>query len=224
MTCKYDVLDVLSIDIDYCQNEQDLRAIVNLFTKALLYFRDLRNDGQEIINFSFSQTHSDIVSVLKGHSKLNVYNIDHHHDIYYDPRHLLMFENGIVEENNWVGWLFRSQLIEKYHWIKNSDSELPSNKDMLDLQPHSSALMVDDCDYSGKRSVDYSNDGVYKPRGSIAYYNSIEDADINPSRLGEVFVCMSPEYLKKEFHYLYFLLIDLASNILGEHSIKIFKP
>ena len=35
---------------------------------------------------------------------------------------------------------------------------------------------------------------------------------------------MSPEYLKKEFHYLYFLLIDLASNILGRESINIFNP
>ena len=134
MTCKNDVLDILSIDIDYCQSEQDLREVVCLFTRSLLYFRDLREAGQEIINFSFSQTHADIASVLKGYPKINVYNIDNHHDIYYDPVNLLEIEDGVVEENNWVGWLFRSQLIERYHWIKNSNSELLSKEDVLGLQ------------------------------------------------------------------------------------------
>ena len=222
MTCKNGVSDVLSIDIDYCQSEQDLRAVVDLFTKTLLYFRDLQRGGRDIINFSFSQTHADIVSVLKGYSKLNVYNIDHHHDVYYDPVNLLEIEDGIVEENNWVGWLFRSQLIERYHWIKNAGSELLSKEDMIALQSRFGVSFTDGSNYSGKRNANYSKEGLYEPFSAISYYNSIGDVEIKPSRLEEVFVCMSPEYLKKEFHYLYFLLIDLASNILGREAIRIF--
>ena len=93
---------------------------------------------------------------------------------------------------------------------------------MIALQSRFGVSFTDGSNYSGKRNANYSKEGLYEPFSAISYYNSIGDVEIKPSRLEEVFVCMSPEYLKKEFHYLYFLLIDLASNILGREAIRIF--
>ena len=205
---------VLSIDVDYCRNEQDLRELVNLFTKVLLYCKESKDNGRYSPDISFSQTHADIISCLKGRSELDIYNIDHHHDIYYDPEELMDFDRGVVCENNWVGWLIRSQTLNSYHWVKNSDSELLPPEDMIALQSQNISY--------GKRAVKIDKDGLVNQDRLVFLYNSPRDANIPLPNLSDVFVCMSPEYLSSKFHFVYFLLIDLAKNIVGDKRINIF--
>ena len=57
--------------------------------------------------------------------KINLINIDHHHDIFYNS----IQEEDIVKYNccgpaNWVSFLYKEGIINKdYYWIKNDNSE-----------------------------------------------------------------------------------------------------
>jgi len=212
MTNDTEDFNILSIDVDFCKDERSLRDIIRLFTGIIS--KQYGSTHKDLPNISFSQTHSDILSCISGRSLVNIYNIDDHHDIYYEPEDMVGFEDGVVCESNWVGWTMRSGLLNEYHWIKNRSSELLPQQDLLSLQSQSLSY--------GKFNSNVLKDGRVEQERSIYFYNTISDAKLKEKSFAEVFVCMSPEYLSKDFHYLYFLLIDLAEDFLGRDSFKVF--
>ena len=91
----------------------------------------LRNKVQQIpdSNIYFGKEHDAILTFLCGDDKkcdfnYNVYNVDHHHDIYYDERARDNIERfafaGLAE---WVWYLFDFGRLNSYHWISNVESE-----------------------------------------------------------------------------------------------------
>tara|TARA_Y100000592_G_scaffold93907_1_gene157859 strand:+ start:66 stop:647 length:582 start_codon:yes stop_codon:yes gene_type:complete len=64
------------------------------------------------------QHHNEILNYLPKNKPFNIVNFDHHHDVHYPGWH----DKEILDEGNWVHHLNNS-LLEKYLWIRNSDSE-----------------------------------------------------------------------------------------------------
>lgn len=62
--------------------------------------------------------HHCILDYLPLDKEFSLYNIDHHHDIFYPGWHTL----EILDEGNWAHRLEKFQC-KKYTWIRNKDSE-----------------------------------------------------------------------------------------------------
>tara|TARA_R110000803_G_C11950053_1_gene317592 strand:- start:471 stop:1028 length:558 start_codon:yes stop_codon:yes gene_type:complete len=100
------VKNFLSIDCDWIQSTQQM---VNLNDLIFNRFKS----AKRII---FSKNHHAIIKYID--KPINLYNIDHHHDINYH------YENQYVNQGNWIQYLNQKNLLEKYFWVHNSDSEM----------------------------------------------------------------------------------------------------
>ena len=64
------------------------------------------------------ENHNEILSVLPKDKELNIYNFDHHHDVFYPGWH----ELEALDEGNWVCHLGK-HLVTSFYWLRNDDSE-----------------------------------------------------------------------------------------------------
>lgn len=71
----------------------------------------------------FIESHETITKLI-DESSFNLYNIDHHHDIYYDDKNITL---PLLDCTcgNWIKFLMDAKKIKKYTWIKNSNSDEP---------------------------------------------------------------------------------------------------
>jgi hypothetical protein len=100
----------LSIDLDWIKTKEQLSFVNNLIYNSL-----------QIEQINFSYQHHGLYSLYKSQKDINLYNIDHHHDVYYkEPK-------DVVHEGNWIYHLITKKHIKEYHWIKNIDSEIQGN-------------------------------------------------------------------------------------------------
>jgi len=110
---KIKKFNILSIDFDWIQNLRQQEELLN-YLIPLIYSHD------KII---LSYTHDKIFPFFKhGYDEYNLFNIDHHHDIFYAERQKL-------DEGNWLHHLsniYKNKI--NYVWISNPDSKhiLPS--------------------------------------------------------------------------------------------------
>ena len=65
-----------------------------------------------------AEHHHQILPFLPASDQYQLFNFDHHHDVYYPGWHSL----DELDEGNWVYFLKNSPMI-KYVWIRNEDSE-----------------------------------------------------------------------------------------------------
>ena len=66
----------------------------------------------------FIENHGRIPHYLEGENKIDLINIDHHHDIrYHDDDDIFSLNCG-----NWVGYLIDNGRLNSYHWINNENS------------------------------------------------------------------------------------------------------
>ena len=65
-----------------------------------------------------AEHHHQILPFLPSVKPYQLFNFDHHHDVYYPGWHSL----DELDEGNWVYFLRNSPMI-KYVWIRNEDSE-----------------------------------------------------------------------------------------------------
>lgn len=74
-------------------------------------------------NIHFIVDHEKIINFLPENDDIVITNIDHHHDIAYEPPH---FDNSINENNltcgNWVKYIADNKNLIRYHWINNGNS------------------------------------------------------------------------------------------------------
>ena len=101
---------ILSIDIDYCLTNKDLEEVFELFCGNLFKAQEDR--------VLVSDHHVDILDLIgEIHEPMTIYNLDFHHDIFYDNRTSpAELRNSIVDSSNWLGWLFMHRMIKKYVW------------------------------------------------------------------------------------------------------------
>ena len=140
-TLRLDV-KILSIDIDYAYSptisiyddfiegsrislEEQAKIIkeknlpepkINL-TKLDFLKSVVKEKTDENTPIVIADTHDKILNFLPKETSI-IYNIDHHHDIYYPGWHSI----DELDEGNWVSFLRKTKLKE-YNWIRNIDSE-----------------------------------------------------------------------------------------------------
>tara|TARA_B100000212_G_scaffold332245_1_gene300306 strand:- start:188 stop:772 length:585 start_codon:yes stop_codon:yes gene_type:complete len=62
--------------------------------------------------------HHEILKYLPN-QPFQIFNFDHHHDIFYDGWH----DKNVLDEGNWVYNLNENENFKKYTWIRNEESE-----------------------------------------------------------------------------------------------------
>ena len=87
-------------------------------------------------NTGWSYNHDDIISFLQLEpgQKVNIFNIDHHHDLGYDK---VTVDNKFYRVNcaNWVYDLNQKGHLNTYYWIGNNNSQMPAPEQIAEL-PH----------------------------------------------------------------------------------------
>lgn len=144
------VINVLSIDIDYAyspsinsyddhiigsrlslQEQNEINEKLNLPAPRinplkLVYLKDVLKKKLSNKAPTFFITHHHEILKYLPEEKFNLYNFDHHHDIFYPGWHKV----EELDEGNWVHHVNQSHLKE-YCWIRNNDSEWIQSLDGL---------------------------------------------------------------------------------------------
>ena len=106
-------MKILTIDLDYITNNQQN---IDIFKKSIKWF----DESKEIV---FIKSHHLILKYISG--AIDLYNIDHHHDINYDD--INAFDKPNYREGDWVVKLVKFNMLRSYTWIHNFDSDLHYN-------------------------------------------------------------------------------------------------
>ena len=71
----------------------------------------------------FILDHEKILNFLPEDNDIIITNIDHHHDIAYEPPH---FYDKVTDSNltcgNWVKYIADNKNLVRYHWVNNANS------------------------------------------------------------------------------------------------------
>ena len=93
-------------------------ADLNIYSRILRYLLRVIDKTSSIF---ISYSHSFIQDYLKNDNDLNITNIDHHHDIFYDIKD----KDKKLEECNcadWVKYFHDQSKLKNYTWIHNDNS------------------------------------------------------------------------------------------------------
>lgn len=156
--------------------------VIDLFSRQLVYL-----DKDDIF---FGKEHDSILEFLCGDPKkkdeiFDIYNVDHHHDLYYNPTQkseVDRFDFACLAD--WVYYLGKNDKIHKYYWARNEKSDCFRPEEEVNL-----AFPTDFDTYFERperlREIDFDY----------------------------VFVCKSAEYFPLKFHHLFESLRVMASGI-----------
>ena len=117
------------------QKERYLNNFLSFDKESLDFVLDLMFKVCEEIpseNIYIGEEHDSILTFLCADEKkkdeiFNVYNIDHHHDIYYgNPQKEEVERFNYASISNWVWYLFINKKLNDYYWINNESSDSES--------------------------------------------------------------------------------------------------
>jgi hypothetical protein len=130
-----------------------------------------------------------IIDFLKNDNNLNIINIDHHHDLGYDERDDTK-EGTLNSPNcgNWAKFLFDSNKMKNYIWIKNVNSVGIVREKVNEQMIKYEILEKNFCEF----------------------YNEILNLNFD-----KIFICLSPEWVPEHYHPLFFLMLDLINQKKG---------
>lgn len=126
----------------------------------------------------FIENHEEIVDYLKKEedyntSTYNIYNIDFHHDIWYDTEDALKkWDKDTYDCGNWLGYLYFKKKLNSITWLKASNS---SNLETP----------------------------IYGRNFKLNTMTLREFYKLYSINFDEVFFCLSPQWIPKYFHYIY---------------------
>ena len=124
--------NILTIDLDFLtehlKKDKDDFIIkepfkINIIAKLLSKYNKK--------DFIFLKTHGEVAKFIT--KKSNIYNFDHHHDIYYQDEAKNEIDKGVllnkeinerILESCWVYYLYYKGLINEYHCFLNDNSDL----------------------------------------------------------------------------------------------------
>ena len=117
--------NVLSIETVYIKSPVDFNNVVDFFLNYI--------DNLDINNIIFSQAHVNIFYTLdpicRKKQLINLVNIDHHHDIWYQEVPLNSFNSS-----NWLGYyLNKKDFIDNIYWLANYDSDRNNHPDLITI-------------------------------------------------------------------------------------------
>ena len=183
-----------NIDKHISYDNDNLRYVFNIFTSALSKLKNKKN-------VTFATNHDAILFELasKKYEKdiFEIYNIDHHHDIFYNEESRKDIDNfDVATVANWVWYLDKYNKFSQYNWICNTNSFFPK----------------DDIKSNGKMNA--------FTRDKIESIFDIEEWDY-------IFVCNSPHWFPRDYDVFFNMLIDIYTNMTGnkvEVNPNIFSP
>lgn len=212
--------NLLSIDIDYCLDPIDMVDIFDILTSKCATV-----DEDKIL---FSQYHIDVLDLIKKiHEPLSIYNIDLHHDIFYEDRtSIAEVKAGVVSSADWMLWCLLNKRIENYTWIKQHGSE-EFSEDMLELFNRASNYednyaVVDarNVIFSSKRAFTHKKDENFIKQKPKIFTETRALESLKKINFDYIFVCLSPDYTPKENFFLYDLCKLGASRIIENRNIE----
>jgi hypothetical protein len=165
--------NILTLDLDYIQNSQQEIKLLDIFLKKI-------KTCEKII---FIKAHHQILEHIYKLKKINLFNVDHHHDIFYSAD--VALENQ-YREGNWILYLLKHNLLESYTWICNFDSDLTTdslhpvrhlksfyhtpNLDLINKFEYKYIIVCESMDYSKKCSLTYE---MYKVISNNLFYEKV---------------------------------------------------
>tara|TARA_B100000941_G_scaffold290507_1_gene272725 strand:+ start:2381 stop:3055 length:675 start_codon:yes stop_codon:yes gene_type:complete len=213
------IKNLLSIDIDYCLHAND---IVDLFD--ILTSKCVNVDEDKIL---FSQYHIDVLDLIKKiHHPLSIYNVDLHHDIFYENQtSIAEVKSGVVSSADWVLWCLLNKRVESYTWIKQHNSE-EFSEDMLELFNKASNYednygIVDSRNvvFSSKKAFAHKRDENFIKQKPKIFTETRALESLKNLEFDYIFVCLSPDYTPKENFFLYDLCKLGVSRIIKNRNI-----
>lgn len=136
-------------------------------------------------NIYFGREHDSILTFLCGDIKkvdeiFNIFNIDHHHDIYYnDNQKANIYRFNYAMNANWVWYLKENKKLNLYYWIRNINSKrypfINGNGCMRDL-----------------------DEIEFRQIGNIS-----EVKDLMDKQFDYMFICRSDDYLPFKFQSVF---------------------
>ena len=167
--------------------KHDENAFLLLLKLLCTQLRKLPED-----RFYFAKEHDMILNFLfddpekKGFT-YDVYNLDHHHDIYYNPRQkeeVDRFDFTCLAD--WVYYMGKNEKLHKYYWCKT-----PTAKSFPEAEIGNLTFPVDFTTYSKNPEALFDIDFDY------------------------VFVCRSSEYLPSKFYSFFEAMRQSAEAVKG---------
>lgn len=175
---------IRGIDKHLSYDENKLVLIIELLATQL---RKLSED-----KFFFAEEHDMILEHLCREDNKNeifdIYNLDHHHDIYYAPEQkseVDRFDFACLA--NWVYYLGKNEKINKYYWVRNENSMAFPFEELRELT---------------------------FPVDTDTYYRDLERL-ISEVDFDYVFICRSSEYFPDKYNYLFDALLAMARAVKG---------
>lgn len=107
-------------------NEDYEKIIINI----------LNNYIQKVDKVYIGYDHSSILSAIQEERNslnqnylFNIYNIDYHHDIFYnDIQKKNIIDSKYADCGSWVGFLNYYNCVNSYHWVKGIGAEFDTNQ------------------------------------------------------------------------------------------------
>ena len=176
-----------------------LEPITNMFYADYRYYQELTKFLLKLIKkypkekFHFIQNHDSILKFIKD-DKINLINIDHHHDLGYkiELREKKVLPSQITVAN-WVKYLKDNNQLNSYIWISSFSSE-----ERDDLLPTG----------FGRKYIDEQ-----------LYLHDINLLDYMDKDFDEIIICLSPEWVPIKYRDLYFTWFEIF-NTFYDHFFK----
>ena len=176
-------------------DDTNLRFIFDIFTNALTKLKDKNK-------VTFALNHDAILLDLATKEYIDdtftLYNIDHHHDIFYSEQGRIEVDKyNVANVGNWIWYLDKNKKIEQYNWICNKNSTFPPK----DLRTN------------GKMDA-HTADNIVKELLSVEEWDYI-------------FICNSPHWFPRKYDVFFDILMDIYKNITGNEAkikIDVFSP
>ena len=175
-------------------DNENLHYIFNVFSNALSKLKDKKN-------VSFALNHDailfDLASEKYKEDTFTLYNIDHHHDIFYSEQARIDVDKyDVANVANWIWYLDKNNKISQYNWICNKNSVFPPNN--LQTNGQMNAYIAED-------------------------KKDIFDVD----EWEHIFICNSPHWFPRDYDVFFEMLKIIYENTTGNKkdvNINVFSP
>ena len=141
----------ISIEADFEKYQQLVNLIISCGSQC------------SINNTGWSYNHNDIIDFLKLQpgQKVNIFNVDHHHDLGYEK------DVNKIDCSNWVYYLHQMGYLNTYYWIGNKNSQFPMME--LDNYIYSTDIGILQYTHFDKIFVSFSPNWIPKKYHPLCY-------------------------------------------------------
>lgn len=103
----------------------NLKLDTNLFSLLTLYItKQIKHmNNNQVFFIKSHETVNKIISELNTQNKIELFNLDFHHDLGYGP----IPQKELLNCGNWVYKLMLEDKLESYTWLNTKDSILPNH-------------------------------------------------------------------------------------------------